>query len=99
MWQQAKGRAISSSGLREGALARDWARRVVARSIREGGRVEAVGIMRLRFWWIVAAEEAMFLLSFGVCCEAYAAVVVGGLVDGRCLFTIGDGVATDGSCA
>ena len=60
-----EGAAISSSGLREGALARDWARRVVARSIREGGRVEAVGIMRLRFWWIVAAEEAMVWLFLG----------------------------------
>jgi hypothetical protein len=37
MWQQAKGRAISSSGLRVGALARDWARRSVARLIRVGG--------------------------------------------------------------
>lgn len=57
MWQQAKGRAISSSGLRVGALAWDWARRVVARLIRVGGRVEAVGTMRLRVRWIVAAED------------------------------------------
>ena len=64
-------------------MARDWARRVVARSMREGGRVEAVGIMRLRFWCIVAAEEAMFLLFFVMWFEAYAVVViVGGLMDG-----------------
>lgn len=59
MWQHAKGRAISSSGLREGTLARDWARRLVARSIRDGGRVVAVGTMRFRVRWIEAAVEAM----------------------------------------
>lgn len=59
MWQQAKGRAISSSGLREGALARDWARRFVARSMREGGRVVAVGTMRFRVRWIEADVDAM----------------------------------------
>jgi hypothetical protein len=48
MWQQANGRAISSSGLREGILARDCARRVVARSMSGGGRVVEVGIRRLR---------------------------------------------------
>lgn len=68
MWQQAKGRAISSSGLREGALARDWARRSVARFTREGGRVEAVGIMRLRVRVIVEAVEAMLdVVSFWCC--------------------------------
>jgi len=59
MWQQAKGRAISSSGLRVGALARDCARRLVARSIRDGGRVDAVGMMRFRVRWIVAADDAI----------------------------------------
>jgi hypothetical protein len=31
-----------------------------------GGRVEAVGTMRLRFWWIVAAEEAIRFVSWSV---------------------------------
>lgn len=61
MWQQAKGRAISSSGLREGTLARDCARREVARSMREGGRVVVVGTRRLSVRWIVAdVEEDIF---------------------------------------
>ena len=55
MWQQAKGRAISSSGLREGTLARDCARSEVARSMRLGGRVVAVGTRRLRVRCIEAA--------------------------------------------
>ena len=63
MWQQAKGRAISSSGLRVDAFARDWARRSVARFISVGGRVEAVGIMRLRVRVIVeAVEEAIWVV-------------------------------------
>lgn len=63
MWQQAKGRAISSSGLREGTLARDCARREVARSMRGGGRVVVVGTRRFRVRLIVAAvEEDIFVL-------------------------------------
>jgi hypothetical protein len=54
------------SAARRRALARDWARRSVARLIRVGGRVEAVGTMRLRFWWIVAAEEAIRFVSWSV---------------------------------
>ena len=57
MWQQANGRAISSSGLREGTLARDCARRVVARSMRVGGRVVVVGTMRFRVRWMEAVVE------------------------------------------
>ena len=57
MWQQANGRAISSSGFNEGTLARDCARRVVARSMRRGGRVAEVGIRRLRVRWIEAVVE------------------------------------------
>lgn len=63
MWQHAKGRAISSSGLREGALARDWARRFVARSMRDGGRVVAVGTMRFRVRWMEADVDAIFSLD------------------------------------
>jgi hypothetical protein len=59
MWQQANGRAISSSGFREGTLARDCARRFVARSMREGGNVVAVGTMRFNVRWIEAAVDAM----------------------------------------
>lgn len=69
MWQQAKGRAISSSGLREGILARDCARRVVARSMRGWGRVVEVGIRRLRVRWIedVVVEEDIFALCWVGC--------------------------------
>jgi hypothetical protein len=76
MWQQANGRAISSSGLREGTLARDCARRVVARSIREGGRVVVVGTMRLRVRWIEAEVDAMlgFVVSWWNC--GFAGLVV-----------------------
>lgn len=63
MWQHANGRAISSSGLREGALARDWARRFVARSMREGGRVVAVGTIRFNVRWIEADVDAMVCLD------------------------------------
>lgn len=63
MWQQANGRAISSSGLREGTLARDCASREVARSMRGGGRVVVVGTRRFRVRLIVAAvEEDIFVL-------------------------------------
>jgi len=64
MWQQAKGRAISSSGLREGTLARDCARRVVARSINVGGRVVEVGTMRLRVRWIVDVVEDIVVVGW-----------------------------------
>jgi hypothetical protein len=72
MWQQANGRAISSSGLREGTLARDCARRVVARSINVGGRVVEVGIRRFRVRWIVDDVEdivgwLVVLLHVGWC--------------------------------
>lgn len=66
MWQQANGRAISSSGLREGTLARDCARREVARSMRVGGRVVAVGTRRFRVRWIEAAVvEDIFCAGLG----------------------------------
>jgi hypothetical protein len=67
MWQQANGRAISSSGLREGTLARDCARRVVARSMSGGGRVVEVGIRRLRVRWIEEVVEEVDIFVLGWC--------------------------------
>lgn len=67
MWQQAKGRAISSSGLREGTLARDCARRFVARSMRGWGRVVEVGTRRFRVRWIVDEVEDIVGSLVGWC--------------------------------
>jgi hypothetical protein len=71
MWQQATGRAISSSGLREGILARDCARRVVARSMRGWGRLVEVGIRRLRVRWI----EEVVVVEDIVCCGWFGGLV------------------------
>ena len=65
MWQHANGRAISSSGLREGTWARVCARRVVARSMRVGGRVVAVGTRRFRVRCMEDVVEDIFVLGWG----------------------------------
>ena len=57
-------------------MARDWARRSVARFISVGGRLEAVGIMRLSVRVIVEAVEEAMLGDCEVGCWVWSVVVM-----------------------